>query len=244
ALFCERIYDYFNLLVNKYQMKDIAIFALYTGEYVPKVFDRFEHETFGTSLRLKFTAVKATKQKEEVLLKSRNPVALAFLANIWRIQTKNKPLEREETILRLAEILRKRKYDYNLFFEICTFVRDIFNLSKNKENQFTMKASQTARRPKPEPTLPLMPSKSFADKIHKAYYGWSPNEMKKANKKLELQIERVEQEAQQAKRSLKKSILVLSKDLGWDAAKIAAHLEVEVADVEKILTPKKPKAAA
>ncbi len=274
ALFCERIFQYYNLLFNKYQVTDIAIFALYTGESVPKVFDRFERNIYGTSVRLKFTAVRATKHKEDALLKSKNPVALAFLANLWRIQTKSKPKERADKILRLAAILRERKYDYNKFYEICNFVAELLALSKSLEKQFIMKATSTVKSQKPEPILPLMPRKSDrwrVDAIHKAYFGWSPLEVKKENKKLEKRIEQVEQQAKQAeqqakqaeqlikqteqqakqeaqqarqaeqkaKRVLVKSVRVLSKDLGWDGAKIAAHLGVETAEVEKILARKK-----
>ena len=86
--FLERMITYYYRVKDKEQLPLTAI-AIYTDTYVPKNYNRYVENNFGTINTYEFNAYKVIDAVEEDLLVSQNPFALVVLASKY-LNTCNK----------------------------------------------------------------------------------------------------------------------------------------------------------
>ena len=134
-LFAERMFLLFAMIYAKFRQKITAI-VIYTNKKTPKLFDRFEHDTFGTHILYKFLAYKVAQQKEEELLKSDNIFALFVLANLYVTQTGKKDRKRLLLKEKLVELATERLIDLDKIKRLLIFVDGIMKLSQDLEEEF------------------------------------------------------------------------------------------------------------
>jgi hypothetical protein len=136
-LFGRRMFIIFSWLFTKYDESLVAL-AIYTSNKVPKIFDHFEEEVYGTKVRLDFNAYRVMKQNDEALMKSDNIFALFVLANKYVNETraeKDLPnrLRMKEKIYELA---LERKISEERIAKFIIFVDRIMLLPKGLDEVF------------------------------------------------------------------------------------------------------------
>ena len=173
--FAERMFGYYTLIYNKYELKDITAIAIFTNSKVPKNHNHFTHTLFGTTISYKFNSYKIRDQKEIELLKSKNPFALAVLANLYVLKTSQKYDKRLIQKEKLFEIAKKVGYDEKKLIRLLIFVKNLMVLPEDLEFKFENYVATTYQ------TLNNMTitagDKRLAEKIYTAVFGETPLQM-------------------------------------------------------------------
>ena len=169
--FCERMFDYYFRIREQYG-KEITAIVIYTGSYVPKTYDVYEYETFGTTLTYRFNAYIIKEQIEADLIANQNPFAIVVLANLYVLQSKNddkKRLTLKEQIYKLA---KERNYSDEKVNSLILFLSELIKLPFDLEKQFTDYIS----KPSKSTDMPYISQTSLnmADHIAKKAYGKLP----------------------------------------------------------------------
>ena len=66
----ERMFSYYRHIREKYG-KEITAIVVYTGSKIPKQFDRYEYNSFGTQISYVFNTFKVIEQNEVDLIKNK-----------------------------------------------------------------------------------------------------------------------------------------------------------------------------
>lgn len=85
--FSKRMFTYYYLIIEKYGDIDLTAIAIYTGSRIPKKYNEYRRNYFGTTLSFKFNTYKVRDQVDSDLIKNRNPFAMAILASLYLINS-------------------------------------------------------------------------------------------------------------------------------------------------------------
>ncbi|MBL5876753.1 hypothetical protein HV454_06985 [Bacillus sporothermodurans] len=105
--FPKRMFRYYYRILDKYD-RDIVAIALLTdasGGFRPS---RYERSSFGTKLTYEYNVYKFKDQKEEDLIQSSNPFAIAVLAGMYASMSKNDDDTRFRFKLKLMRLLMQK----------------------------------------------------------------------------------------------------------------------------------------
>ena len=218
--FAERMFSYYTLIYNKYELKNITAIAIFTNSKVPKNHNHFTHSLFGTTISYKFNSYKIRDQKEVELLKSNNPFALAVLANLYVVKTNRKYDKRLIQKERLFELAKKAGYDEKKLIRLLIFVRNLMVLPEDLEFQFSSHINNTLQI---ENIMLLNEGDiRLLEAISVAICGKTPEEWRNAEVKKILETE-VKKAVEAAEIEAKKAV---------EAAEIEAKKAVEAAEIE------------
>jgi hypothetical protein len=248
-LFGRRMFIIFSWLFTKYDESLVAL-AIYTSNKVPKIFDHFEEEVFGTKVRLDFNAYRVMKQNDKVLMESDNIFALFVLANKYVNETraeKDLPnrLRMKEKIYELA---LERKINEERIAKFIIFVDRIMLLPKGLDEEFSeflkLKLKKIMGRPKTFDARGT--SSDFLMRLmYKSIYGVELSDVERNlahEKAVRLKHEKtfVKQLVEELENERLKAVLNLHAQ-DWTAAKIADVLGYDLTWVEAILKKNKKK---
>ena len=217
--FAKRMFLYYALIYTKYEIEDITAIAIFTNPKVPKNHNHYKHSLFGTTISYQYNSYKIRDQKEAELLKSKNPFALAVLANLYVLKTNQKYDKRLIQKEKLFEIAKKVGYDEKKLIRLLIFVKNLMVLPENLEFQFEDYIATTYQNLN---TMTITAGdKRLAEKIYTAVFGETPQEM----------AERTE------KNRLKRSIIRYYEKKQFEGlADLCEALEVDYLFAEAIIT--------
>lgn len=172
--FAKRMFLYYALIYTKYEIEDITAIAIFTNNKVPKNHNHYTHTLFGTTISYLYNSYKIRDQKEEELLKSKNPFAFAVLANLYVLQTAQKYDERLIQKEKLFEIAKNIGLNEKKLIRLLIFVRNLMVLPEDLEFQFENYIATTYQ------TDNIMTinagDKRLAEKIYTAVFGETPEQ--------------------------------------------------------------------
>ena len=245
-LFGRRMFIIFSWLFTKYDESLVAL-AIYTSNRVPKIFDHFEEEVFGTKVRLDFNAYRVMKQNDKALMESDNIFALFVLANKYVNETRAESelpnrLRMKEKIYELA---LERKISEDRIAKFIIFVDRIMLLPKDLDEEFTKfitsKFTKFMARTK-EYDYRGSSSEFIMKFMHKKIYGIELEEEHalRIKSEQELEQERAKNEQERAKNERDRLKIVLTlHGQGWTATRIADVFDYDLAWVEQSIKPLK-----
>ena len=144
------IYKYYYRIYDRYEI-DITTLVIYIGEQVPAIYNVYERSSYGTEFYFKFNTYLVKDQNESNLLASSNTCALAVLANLYVLRSKNDYEKRYSFKKQLYELLAERKIGIQKFYNIMLFIRYLVQLPEELEKKlqtetnFTMAYQNQAR---------------------------------------------------------------------------------------------------
>jgi len=255
--FDETMYIPFYRLRDKYR-QDVTAFTLLVGETLPKNTGEYTYEFGKTFVLYRYPYYICKNQREEDLMRTKNPFAIAVLACKFLADYKKKqdsPKLLAQKILLVEEYILQRCAEWgfgnNVIYALNDFVLNIVLLPKKEEKKFinrfqnqpaVMNESTSQDRYSPEFVA------KFTEMGMTNRFTELQEERKKEREEARLKLEKIKQEMkaiqlaakEKAKaekvileKKLQKSIVVLSKEAGFDDAKIAKILNLELAYVTK-----------
>jgi len=166
--FAKRMFTYYYRVVDHFGLNvdSIAIYTSKSKRFAP---DRFEHNTFGTSIVYKFRSYNVYAQSKEDLKMNPNPFSLVVLAQILMLETQTTPeVERLQYKEELTRLLLERKYELLFIEALLVFIDNIMALSPELEKIFKDDLSTIIKKEKPmELTLQNSPLKEV---FQQAFY--------------------------------------------------------------------------
>lgn len=236
--FSKRMFVYFYRALDRFDKRIIAG-ALYVNNQIPRNFNQYHYEFFGTELSYKFNTFKVIdyQNREQELEENPNIFALVTLACLYIIKTKkgqNAAEQRKSLKFKLILLLYKRGYDKKEITDLFNFIRIMLTLPKQLENKWkieVMKSTQSTTEEYPE--IP----EGLADFFATGLYGMTMDELlakttKEAQAEAQAEAKRIEE---QKDLEMQKSVIRLHQKLNLDAATIADVLDKDIKWVEKIL---------
>ena len=221
--FAKRMFLYYALIYTKYEIEDITAIAIFTNPKVPKNHNHYKHSLFGTTISYQYNSYKIRDQKEAELLKSKNPFALAVLANLYVLKTNQKYDKRLIQKEKLFEIAKRVGYDEKKLIRLLIFVKNLMVLPEDLEFKFTSHIKSTLQNE----NLMLLneEDKKFLTMIYEAISGETPQEMAERMK--------ISSEEAKAKRTI---IRYYQKNQFEGLADLCEALEVDYLFAEAIIT--------
>lgn len=135
ANFSERMYIYNYRAFDKFKV-DIVALGIATGENIPKNLGIYKREFFGTKLIYEYNTFVVKNQYVEVLQNQQNPFALAILACLYVMQTKNAYKKRLNFKLILIRLLFERNYNRHAIVSFLKFIKLLVTLPLELEMSF------------------------------------------------------------------------------------------------------------
>ena len=218
----KRMFVYCRLILDKFDEALTAI-VVYTGNYVPTVFDRYETDVFGTELRYKFNTFIVKDQNEVDLLNNQNPFALAVLANLYVLKTQDSLEKRLTFKEKLYELAGERNYSAEKTNKLLFFIMELMKLSKELEKEFDNYISKPVNSENMSYITNV--TRNHVNAVVKHTYGLSAVEMNAKIKEMDA--------------VLVKTIVSLYKDLHLSFEIIASSMDLETDFVIEILQKKK-----
>lgn len=217
--FTERMFTYFYRIYDRYKERITAI-AIYTGEHTPKNYDKFEYDFLGTKNTYQFNAYRVSKQKEKLLLQSKNPFALVVLASLYLIKSKNDDNKKYRFKRKLIRLAKEKNYQDEQIINLLRFINFIVTLPENLELKFQEEIISEFLKSKD--MIYSEAQVSFINKIHLALYGET----------LEDKVKREESQ----KAALEKTIIIQNMiiELKLDDKKIAQITKTPIEIVKDI----------
>ena len=121
ADFPRRMFRYHSMLTLKFDFTPITVLALFVGEPPGNLLDRYSTSCYGTDCHLKYNTFTVADQDEETLIREDNPLALAVLANLYVIQSRQDPELRMKLKRKLVEHLHLKEISLQKFNQILNF---------------------------------------------------------------------------------------------------------------------------
>ncbi len=143
----ERMFTTFYRLKDWFPGVHITALALYSGEDVPKVFDRYEYEFEGVKLTYIFNALLVKEQQEESLLNSDNPIDLALLAGLYVLKSKNDIQKAGDYKRKLARLCFERGYSKKAIRVLLNFVSFLIALPEQESRKFVNELNKLIMEP-------------------------------------------------------------------------------------------------
>ncbi|MEZ4888761.1 MAG: hypothetical protein R3E32_28805 [Chitinophagales bacterium] len=223
--FAERMFTYYYRIYDKFKIKKITAIAIFIGESVPKNYNRFSNEYFGTEVTYKYNTYIVKKQDEKSLLASKNPFAIAVLAALHILNTKENLDNRLKLKVALIKFIKKRAEERNfpeyVIVPLVQFVMNLMVLDCKRESKFQEIFYKPFQK-KDKMTMTEY-DKQIIDGMNLAYYGETieQREERKAKELLEKQNRQM--------------VLKLFYEHKWEVINIALLLGVEKEFVEKVI---------
>ena len=151
------MFTMFYRIYDRFQRKTVALAIFTDGEagYQP---DRFDYDYFQTKLHYEYFSYKILEQKEEELIKSENPFAMAVLAGLYTLNTEGKSRSKAETRYefkkRLAKLLKERGYLEKKFIDLMLFIDGIMFLPDELEIEYEKEVKEEIGGGQDSTTLP------------------------------------------------------------------------------------------
>ena len=137
--FGERMFTMFYRIYDRFQRKTVAL-AIFTDGEAGYQSDRLDYDYFQTILHFEYFSYKILEQKEEELIKSENPFAMAVLAGLYTLKTEGKSRSKAETRYefkkRLSKLLKERGYSEKKFIDLMSFIDGIMFLPDELEIEY------------------------------------------------------------------------------------------------------------
>ncbi|MGB1205077.1 MAG: hypothetical protein ACPG5B_05490 [Chitinophagales bacterium] len=207
--FARRMFIYFYRIFDKYE-QEVTALAIYTGESVPRNYDKFEYDFLGTKNTYKFNAYQVRKAKEADLLQSDNPFALAVLATKYSYQFKGDKHKKFTFKKQLVALAEKKKYSYSQISNLLKFIFFILRLPNDLEKQFIHDVDSTFKKSE---NMYKLKDRFLSEHIHLLVYGES----------LEQYRQKIDKKVEEANR---KAIEIMLTQTGLSIAEIASMIDV------------------
>ncbi len=237
---CERMFVYYRRILDKYG-KEITAIVVYTGKSVPKKYNKYEHDSYGTKITYQFNSYLVAKQKEEELIANPNPFAIVVLANLYTLKTV-KDLEKRLLFKeKVYEIAQSRQYSSDKTTELFIFVKELMLLNPILENEYN---NFIVKRKNVEEMRVLGPN--MREFMHTASLELFGESMLETRDQLQAAL-KVKDDALKSKddalkskddalKIITRSILNLKDKMNLNAEQIASILDVDVDFVNDILS--------
>jgi F0F1-type ATP synthase membrane subunit b/b' len=245
----KRVYEYHSLISINLGIEGVETIVLYAGDEHPKQYNRYFKRVVETTLDFRFATLRVTDEREQKLLHSRNPAALALLANLWTLKSKKDLRKRlyykEQIFLKLREL----HFPQDVFQEIFIFVKNLMVLSDSIEKSLMSKVIPVERSNSPLPFRVLKSkreNRQLADIFFHYATGIVPSREIKALKtekakieaqKAKIEAQKAEAEAQKAEAEAQKAEAEAQKAEAKALAK--AEAAAKKAEAQKVAKLKK-----
>ena len=139
--FGEKMFKPFYRLMDKYN-QEVTALALFVGDSLPQNYDHYEYQFGDTKVRYEYPTYIVKNQDKATLKASKNPFAIAVLACLYLIETKNKKLYQDRLALKkeLANFIVNaavtQAYDEDTISAIIDFTCNIMVLPHKLEQNF------------------------------------------------------------------------------------------------------------
>ena len=236
-LFNKRMYIYRSLIFLRYDVEDITAIALFTGAAPKPEQLEYHHIIFGTELYYRFNSYIIAEQNEAQLLVSDNPFAIAVLAAMYVLQTKNDAVKRFSFKRNLFVLAQKKKISKEKLLKLLIFVRDFIELPNSLENEFA--AAEFSNVLKNDTMFVMTEGKRMVvDVLLQNNYGTTLKEVARnarAAKKLQ-KLQKLQKEAEQNRIQAEQNhIWNLYLDANLSPEVIAKAMGLDIEYVQKVI---------
>lgn len=207
--FSERMFVYYYRIFDKYRQEITAI-ALFTGKKTPRKYDRYKTTVFGTSILYHYNAIRIKDYQEEDLIGAENPFALAVLAGLYALKTKDQHHKRMQFKFRLIRLALAQNYDRKKIVRLFIFVRYLLTLPEELELVFEQGIRDDLIQKENKMTVRPQ-DKEFVNSLVEAMFGKS--------------IQAMEEEVEEVREKQKKLIAKLYRDAHFSVEEIVTYLE-------------------
>ncbi len=138
------VFKYYYRIYDRYEA-DINTLVIYVGDQVPLSHNVYNRNTYGTKLSFEFHSYVVKNQTEADLLASPNICALAVLANLYVLQSKNDYAKRFGFKRQLLNLLLERKHSRRSIVDIFGFIRLLMLLPEELEQKLITEISPTMK---------------------------------------------------------------------------------------------------
>ena len=138
------VFKYYYRIYDRYE-SDITTLVIYVGDQVPLRHNVYERDMYGTKLSFEFNSYIVKNQNEADLLASPNICALAILANLYVLQSKNDYTKRFGFKRQLLNLLVERKHSRKSIADIFEFIRLLMLLPEELEQKLITEISPTMK---------------------------------------------------------------------------------------------------
>lgn len=209
----ERMFVYFYRIYDTFG-KVVTALAIFTGDSVPKNYNRFEYEKLGTKAIYEYNTFCLKDMSEEELLVSDNPFALAVLAAKYVNLSNNKDELRYDFKRILFRLAIERKYDFEKIDALLEFIELLLVLPENLENKFVTEMEDTYLKPEVSEYEKRV-AQIWVDKMFKTIHGETADEFRV----------RIIREAQEATKQAAEQAAEQAAKAAEQAAKAAKQIE-------------------
>ncbi len=187
--FSERMFTYFYRIYDKYKQKITAI-AIYTVAKNPKKYNKFSYEFLGTKATYEFNSVKINSYSDEELLQSKNPFAIAVLANKYVLKSKGDNDKRYTYKRQVFRLAIERNLTKAQIVNLFRFMNFVLLLPNNLELKFEREVFEEYIKPK-DMTQPTKSSIRFLNNMYLALYGETLEERAKREEREKAALEKI-----------------------------------------------------
>ncbi len=132
----KRMFVSFYRIFDKNPDTPVTAIALYTGENVPAVYNKYVYEFAGVKNEYTFNTFLVREQQEADLLKSENPIDLAILAGLYALQTKDDVQQALIFKKKLARLCFEKGYEKEMIRHLITFVSYLIALPEPEDMEY------------------------------------------------------------------------------------------------------------
>ncbi len=223
----ERMFTYFRRILDKYG-KDITALVIYTGSSVPRNPNKYKYESFGTRVTYEYNTYIVKNQKEEALLKDKNPFSIVVLANLYTVNTTEDGVKRLEFKKKLFEIANSRNYNIEKTTELFIFVKELMQLNSDLENQFDNFVVEQLKNEEESMRVASPSMHNFINLASIEFFGKSYDEAISESQK-------AISEKQEAQKVIIRSIINFHDKMSLNAEQIAKMLDLDTNFVIEVL---------
>ncbi len=165
--FAKRMHRYFYRLLDK-NYENIAAMAIYTGNEIPKNYKKFEFNQPYAKATYEFGTYKVRDAREEELLQSSNPFALAVLACKYINKSKGNNNLRFEFKRKMFKLAIERGYSQEKIGFLLNFIEYMLLLPKELDEKLRTEIFKTYLM---DNTRPLRKDTFLLDFFHRLNFG-------------------------------------------------------------------------
>ena len=187
--FSERMFVYFYRIFDK-KSKWITAIAVYTSDTIPKSYNKFEYDFFGTKATYEFNTYCVRDAKEDELIQSNNPFALAVLASKYLNATRDRHQQRLEYKLKLIKLLLERNYSNEQIRQLFDFINLMLLLPTTFEEKYKIKVMETYVQPKKKKQLYEI--EEFRNRASELFFGMSIKEFEEHLIEEKIKVQKIE----------------------------------------------------
>jgi hypothetical protein len=131
----ERWFSSRSLIALRYGVDRITAIVIFTGKPPLKKHIIYDHTCFGTRTLYKVNAFVIVKLSAKKLMEADNPVALAFLAAKYAVDSKGNDKKRFRLKKKVLDLVEKRGYPLEIMLSLLNFVFDYMLLPQKLEDE-------------------------------------------------------------------------------------------------------------